>query len=306
MRSRLDAVSVVVYRGVKSSGRTVVVLLSLLIFAAQLAFTGYALLAEPSLGVVTLLSVVPALLLAGYVWYEDVTSREPLSLLLVTFLFGVLFAGFAAVVDSVLQIGFELIPVVGMALFFYLAVGPIEETVKWLAVRLYAYRSDRFDAVIDGAVYGAVAGLGFATVENSLYISQQYLTAVQAGTQPFQTVFFTAGQRALVGPGHVIYSAFAGYYLGLAKFNREHAGPIVVKGLLVAAFIHGTYDTLVTYLPLTPVGFLGFVIVYDGFWGYVLYRKLARYRRTYRRAMKGTGEAADASVDQESVPEFER
>lgn len=43
--------------------------------------------------------------------------------------------------------------------------------MKLLAVRLYAYNDARFAAVIDGAVYGTIAGLGFATIENGIHIS---------------------------------------------------------------------------------------------------------------------------------------
>nr|WP_227380849.1 PrsW family intramembrane metalloprotease [Haladaptatus halobius] len=214
---------------------------------------------------------------------------EPLPILVGTFLLGLLFAGFAAVFNSYTEPLFSQIPIVGMVIFFYIIVAPIEETVKWLAVRLFAYRSDKFDAVIDGAVYGAMAGLGFATIENAIYISQEVLKSTSTD------LLLRAGQTAVVrlfaGPGHVIYSAFAGYYLGLAKFNRENAGPIVVKGLLIAAFIHATYNTLVgfvpglisTFLPAVPhtMAYIGFVIVYDGFFGYLLYRKIERYRGLY-------------------------
>ena len=95
------------------------------------------------------------------------------------------------------------------------------------------------------------------------------------------------------GPGHVIYSAFAGYYLGLAKFNPRDAGPIVVKGLIIAALIHAVYNSLssvvpgvVTYVFNVPwfLAFVGFVVVYDGLFGYLLYRKLKRYAAAYHVA----------------------
>ncbi|PSQ18418.1 PrsW family intramembrane metalloprotease, partial [Halobacteriales archaeon QS_7_69_60] len=177
--------------------------------------------------------------------------------------------------------------------------------VKMLAVRLYAYRDDRFDSVVDGAVYGAVAGLGFATIENVLYITQnlqgsgalitaatidvvaQFSETVDEGSQ-------ITAVRSLAGPGHVIYSAFAGYYLGLAKFNRENAVPIIIKGIIIAAFIHATYNTLAGIVPglvglVVPgvpalVVFFGFVVVYAGLFFAILYRKLQRYRRAYERA----------------------
>jgi RsiW-degrading membrane proteinase PrsW (M82 family) len=249
--------------------------------------------------VFTQLSVLPALGLAVYLYVTDVTTSEPLYLLAATFVLAVLFAGFAGVLNTLTNVGLEslglTVGVVGFVVqiaTFFVVVGPVEETVKLLAVRLYAYRSPAFDAVIDGAVYGAVAGLGFATIENAVYISGQ----TQGIGDPLNLVA-TGGAitavRALAGPGHVIYSAFAGYYLGLAKFNPDRAGPIVVKGLLIAALIHATYNSLAGVAPQLIagyfgipwfLGFLGFVLVYDGLFGLVLLRKIERYRRAYRDA----------------------
>jgi len=295
-RSRLDRLSVRLYRLLLRGARAFVVLVALLIILGEFVLTGLATIAEPAVGAYILLSIVPALGVAVYLWRADATMREPLDTLLVTFLLGVLFAGFAAVFNSVADPLFSAIPYVGLALFFYLVVAPVEETVKWLAIRLYAFRTPEFNAVIDGAVYGAVAGLGFATIENAAYIGQQYLEAAGTGSA-LPATLRTAAVRSLAGPGHVIYSAFAGYYLGLAKYNRENAGPIVVKGLLIAALAHGTYNTLVGVVPAAvsaltgvalPIAFIGFILAYDGALGYVLYRKVTRY-----------GEAYDATAGEE-------
>ena len=78
-------------------------------------------------------------------------------------------------------------------------------------------------------------------------------------------------------PLHVLLTALAGYYLGLAKANQASYTPIVVKGLLIAALLHGIYDTLATYLS-SVVGF-GVAVVYVGGVGLLLYRKLSRYQR---------------------------
>jgi len=316
-RTGLDRLSVGTYRWLVRVARWFVILLALIILLAQFALTGLAAIVNPVVGAFILLSVVPALALAAYVWVTDVTMREPLGLLVGTYLLGILLAGFAAVLNTIAQGYFRVLPVVGTALFFYLIVGPVEETVKWLAVRLYAYRDDRFGAVVDGAVYGAIAGLGFATIENTIYIAQQYLTAIQAGsvTSPlFQAALPTAFVRSFAGPGHVIYSAFAGYYLGLAKFNPENAGPIAVKGLLIAAFIHGTYNTVVTYMgPIASILgiavapallFLGFVVVYDGILLYALFRKISRYRAAYRATGAGGVRAeGEGATEVEDAPE---
>ena len=233
VRGPLDRLSVALHASALTLGRVTIVLLAVSILVSQFVLGGLGAIADPVVGTVTVLSVVPAVGLAGYVWRADVTSREPLSLLVATFLLGVLFAGFAAVINAMFApaalvftdaVGVEAL---GLLIVFYVIVGPVEEGVKLLAVRLYAFRDARFDAVVDGAVYGAVAGFGFATIENALYITQ---TTGDVGMGVFAAGGSIVTVRALAGPGHVIYSAFAGYYLGLAKFNPEQAGPSSSRG----------------------------------------------------------------------------
>jgi RsiW-degrading membrane proteinase PrsW (M82 family) len=308
-RGPLDTVSAGIYRVLVASTRLFVIGVALLIL---IGIGGLSALTDPQIGALTLLSALPALGLAIYVRRTDVTSGEPLSLLVGTFLLGVLTANFAAVLNSVTKGYFSALGFVGNALFFFLIVGPVEETVKLLAVRLYAYGHDRFEAVVDGAVYGAVAGLGFATIENALYITQSLDAPTASGLGLIGVGGGITAIRALAGPGHVIYSAFAGYYLGLAKFNPENRGPIVVKGLLIAAVIHATYNTTVgigsglvaiaTGLPQLPSYFV-YVLLYDGFFGLLLFRKIRRYSHTYR-SVHETEEAEESAFDVEAT-EFE-
>jgi RsiW-degrading membrane proteinase PrsW (M82 family) len=224
-RSLLDRFSVMLYGLLHASRRWVLLVVALVLFVVQLSFAGLLVVRQPNLGVLALLSAVPAIALVAYVWYGDPTRREPIDTLAITFVLAVLFAAIAALVNTLLGGVFELIPLIGMPLFFFLVVGPIEETVKWLAIRTYAYESESFDAVIDGAVYGAVAGLGFATIENALYIAQGYLQAASLGEMAqLQRAIGTSLSRALVGPGHVLYSAFAGYYLIQRESPAVHGG----------------------------------------------------------------------------------
>ena len=298
-RTALDRLAALVYRLLLLAGRVAVVLAALGILVVQVALGGLsAAETDPRVVAMVVLSVVPALLLAAYVWRSDVTERQPAGLLVATFLLGVLFAMFAAVVNGLFQPAFGTLGVVGVPLYFYLVVAPVEETVKLLAVRLHAFQ--RFESVVDGAVYGAAAGLGFATIENYPYITRT-VAASDADVALVGAAGGIAAVRALAGPGHVIYSSLAGYYLGLARFNRENAGPIVVKGLLLAAFVHGSYNVLVT--PVSGLlgaaiawgdgpwaGYVAFVVAYDGLLGLMLYRKLRRYGRAYRETAPTAGE----------------
>ncbi len=285
-RTIIDRFSIHLYRYLHHAARAITILIAAFISLILILISGFAVFINPLVGLFVILSIIPALLITYFVWRADIIIREPLSMLIATFILGILFASFAAVFNTFTRPFFSFIPYIGTILFFFIIVGPVEETVKWLAIRLYAYRTPTFQTVLDGAVYGAVAGLGFATIENTLYISQQYLTTIQAGTipgQPVQAVLPIAFSRTLAGPGHVLYSAFAGYYLGLAKFNPEHAGPIVIKGLFVAAVVHALYNTLVSLLPLTLIAFIGFIVIYDGTLAYIIYRKINRYHHYYRQ-----------------------
>jgi RsiW-degrading membrane proteinase PrsW (M82 family) len=290
-RNRLDRLATTLYWLGSASARALVVLLAAAILFSQIALGSIGVIQDrPLVLVFALFSVAPALAIAAYIWHGDVARREPLSTLVVTFVLAVLFASFAAVINSALGgsiAGGSLLIVP----FYFLVVGPVEEVVKLAAVRLHAFRTPQFDTVLDGAIYGAVAGLGFATIENVVYVTQGAVNAASnVGVTPLESAFQTAASRTFAGPGHVLYSSIAGYYLGLAKFNREDAGAIVIKGLLIAAVIHATYNSLVGIVPtlIAQTGVmthweavLGFIVAYDVLVGLYLYGKLSRYKSIY-------------------------
>ena len=309
VRGRIDRLAEVVWWAAAGSARLAVIGVAFLLL---IGIGGLAALTDPEIGLLTLLSAAPAVGLAAYVYSTDVTSSEPLSLLVATFLLGVLTANFAAVLNGVLRPYFGVLGVVGSVLFFFIVVGPIEEGVKLLAVRLYAYTDDRFNSVLDGAVYGAMAGLGFAVIENALYITRELpATELEVGLGLIGAGGGITAVRALAGPGHVIYSAIAGYYLGLAKFNPGRRGPIVVKGILIAAFVHATYNAtvgigsgligLLTGLSgLAPS--LIYIVIYDGFLGLFLLGKVQHYRDSYHEA---NAPNATANEFESELTEFE-
>lgn len=282
VRSFFDAAIVRLLGALVDQRRRFFITLAFSLFLGQITLVSLILLEAPFLGILSVLSVVPAVLLVVKIWSSDPTKSEPLSLIAVTFVLAILFASFAAILNSLFLPAFEMIPVLGLPLFFFLVVGPVEEFVKLLAVRAHAFESRQFQTVVDGVVYGAVAGLGFAAIENLIYIVFFSVT-----TTPFESIIeqqYAVGiavTRSFVGPGHVIFSAWAGFYLGLAKFNPEHRLPIICKGLLIAAAIHALYNTVVSLVPLPPLWFGLFIVVYYLFWLGLLYRKVRRYRTLY-------------------------
>lgn len=135
-------------------------------------------------------------------------------------------------------------------------VGPVEEAGKFLAVRLGVYRSLHFEEPLDGLVYGAAASLGFASLENLLYVLV-WGPEVMLVRAPFSTL------------AHVVFGSVWGYGLGLRHSGR---GAWVVWGsLAVAAALHGAFNILLfTSLPwsglaLAIIGGAGVYLLFT--WG---------------------------------------
>ena len=292
-RTRMDRFSLRLYGFLAGATRSVTLALALTFVFIELGLVATTLIDRPILGLLSFVSIVPALLLAVYIWRADPTEREPIPTLVATFLLGVVFAAFAAVINTLgmgvlNDVGIETLAIVP---FFFLVVGPVEETVKWLAVRFHAYRTPHFQTAVDGAVYGAMAGLGFATIENLTYVVGTVGT--NGGTAV--TVSGVAVTRAIVGPNHVLWAAISGYYLGLAKIVSSNRGPIIVKGIAIPAFLHGFYNStagFVTNLLSSIFGgdalawLLVYVLVFSGLVASYLFRKIRRAREYYEDQMR--------------------
>ncbi|MCO8243998.1 PrsW family glutamic-type intramembrane protease [Haladaptatus sp. AB643] len=292
-RTLMDRFSLRLYGFLAEAVRGATLVLALTFVFIELGLVATTLEKRPILGLLSFVSIVPALLLALYIWRVDPTEREPIPTLVATFLLGVVFAAFAAVINTfgmgvLNDVGIETLAIVP---FFFLVVGPVEETVKWLAVRFHAYRTPHFQTAVDGAVYGAMAGLGFATIENLTYVVGTVGT--NGGTAV--TVSGVAVTRAIVGPNHVLWAAISGYYLGLAKIVSSNRGPIIVKGIAIPAFLHGFYNStagFVTNLLSSIFGgdalawLLVYVLVFSGLVASYLFRKIRRAREYYEDQMR--------------------
>ncbi len=135
-------------------------------------------------------------------------------------------------------------------------VGPIvEESAKAiiLVVLFVAYRRE-FDDVLDGIVYGAMVGLGFALVENVFYLQSAAYDNLPDGAGPdignmFSLWILRAG---LFGLNHSMFTAFTGAALGLARSLKVgwQRGIVPVLGLGVAMFFHGIHNLLTSLVGL--------------------------------------------------------
>ena len=285
--SAFDRLLLSVYTAVRDNLRYVAVAAVALVVVTNVSVAVAGLFLSPLVGAFTFVSLIPAILVAVYVWESNPLDRTFSLGVAGAYVLGVLFCGLAYVLNTAAQPWFAALPV-GTALFFFLFVGPVEETVKLAAAYLSGYDSRLFRGAIDGAAYGAFAALGFVTAENALYI-------VGDGIFTASPFVGTLVARAGIGPAHVIWSAIAGYYLGLAKTTPDYTGPVVLKGVVVAAVLHATYNTFVTYrgaiaesvaigVPADTASTVVYAVFllafYAGVW-LLLERLVRRYRRAY-------------------------
>ncbi len=112
----------------------------------------------------------------------------------------------------------------------------VEETFKWIAMFAMSYRSKKFDETYDGIAYGAFSSMGFACIENLLYV-----------VLGFSVV--TGILRAITAvPGHFCYGVIMGYFMSKARYNKENgkSGIIyILLGILIPTALHALYDYLI-------------------------------------------------------------
>jgi protease PrsW len=119
-----------------------------------------------------------------------------------------------------------------------LVVGFMQEFLKYCAIRYTVFDLAEFDERIDGIIYGAAVGLGFATMLNIIYVVGN--NGVDLGRGAIQV-----GVTSLA---HASFSAVVGYCLARAKFERM--GPLwIPAGLTLAALLNGVVSYLLHQLP---------------------------------------------------------
>jgi protease PrsW len=206
------------------------------------------------LQIVFVLAIAPGVFWLWYFYRKDKFEPEPLNLIRNVFLVGALGVVPAFILEMPFGIFEKLLPGIGPYLGMVVVAPVVEETTKFLVVRWMIYKNPEFDEPLDGVVYAAAAALGFASAENLGYVMGQ----IQHGAGAVATVGVV---RAFLSvPGHALFSSMWGYALGFAKFSDPARGrTLVVRGLLLAMILHGTFNFLCFLGPYWALGMLIFV-----------------------------------------------
>ena len=191
-----------------------------------------------------LAALVPAAFLMVQVYRLDRIEKEPAELLLKLVLFGALSGLAAGAIEGALTRLLDVTlggSMLRLVLENFLAVALVEEACKRWVVLKFAWRHPAFDYRFDAVVYCVFSALGFAALENILYVAEYG--------------FAVAVSRALLSvPGHCFFAVYMGIYLGQAKMAEramqryyielpdETPGQYLRASLLVPTLLHGFWD----------------------------------------------------------------
>jgi RsiW-degrading membrane proteinase PrsW (M82 family) len=192
-------------------------------------------------------AIAPALLLLWLVVVAD-SRPEPPRVVWTAVILGAL----SAILAGLLELWLQHIPItndpwLAVDVSALLFVGIPEETVKISIIAAIALRARDFDEPMDGVVYGAAVGLGFAAVENLLYV-------VGAGTN-WETMAIIRGVLSV--PFHGALGAIAGAYIARARFggalrafSRWRRPRLFLSAWLIPVVLHSLFDTSLFSIPI--------------------------------------------------------
>jgi protease PrsW len=167
--------------------------------------------------------LAPGVALLSFFYLKDKYEPEPIRLVFRLFLIGALLVFPIMVLQYAFQLEYSLSPLIDA----FIISGLSEEFFKWFVVYYTVFKHAEFNEHYDGVVYAVAASLGFATLENILYI--------------FANGIDTAFVRAVLPvPSHALFGVIMGYYFGKSKMNNNKK--LLVVSLIIPAILHGIYN----------------------------------------------------------------
>lgn len=228
------------------------------------------------------IALAPAIALGLGVYFTDRFDKEPLPVLFKVFLWGCISVVPTVIVERTLSYFNFFSGIAGSAFSAFLVAGLTEEFFKREVVLRAVFRAKAFNEKLDGIIYAVFAALGFAAIENIMYVFVSYPANPYIGLQ--RGIFSV--------PTHVLLGVTMGYYLSLAKFsyNTNFERMYLRKAWIIPALMHGFYD----FILMTSAEALLFLFI-----PYVLYlwianlKKLNRYYQDSKEKFSHTSPSSD-------------
>ncbi len=212
------------------------------------------------------LAIAPVLIITIYIYVRDKFNREPFWLLTLSLIGGMFSVIPVLITGALTDLMIPYLQGIQRPIYeAFIQAGFVEELFKLLVVLLLVWRSRHFDERFDGIVYAVFVSMGFALVENILYV---FDGGIGTGLVRIVTAV----------PAHAIFGISMGYYLGMAKFNPWRRSSYIALALIVPWLLHGFYDVVIMigndWLLIVFVVYLIFMYIY----GFRKIRELARLK----------------------------
>lgn len=222
-----------------------------------------------------IIAVTPAIIGLFAIYLSDRVDREPTKLLILTYVLGALAVIPSIIVEEIL-IKFNVFTGVLQAFYNAFIVAALtEEFFKRLVVLKVPFKTSYFNEKLDGIVYAVFAALGFATVENIMYVVFTYTNNPFIGL--YRGIFSV--------PAHGIFGITMGYYISLSRFDKDkiRKKSNLRKSLIMPIILHGLFDfILMAGIPELTLLFVPYVV----FLWWLNERKLATFIFDSRNRIK--------------------
>jgi len=195
---------------------------------------------------------LPALAWLIFFSLEDRLHPEPKRMVAKVFIVGILSAAAAALIQILLQ-KFVLmkLEISDLNPISLISLSFIEEFIKFAAVYFTIKGSRFFDEPVDAMIYMITGALGFAAIENSLFLFQRAPQIV------LEIIVIRSVGATLL---HALASGFVGFYWAHRK---------LILGLTIATLLHGLFNYLISQFSGAPIYatailiFASFFLFYD-------------------------------------------
>ncbi len=196
--------------------------------------------------IILLTALLPIAILVYHIYCKDKKSPEPTGQLVKAFLWGILSVPLSFCISIPLGLigvySVEATSILGSISTAFLGAAIPEEIAKFIMLWLLLRKNRYFDEKMDGIVYAVCVSLGFAALENIMYLFTNADSYLSVGIA-----------RAIFAvPGHFCFGILMGYYYSLAKFYPK--APKKNKALILVApiTVHGLYDSILFIINVTP------------------------------------------------------
>ncbi|UOQ42687.1 glutamic-type intramembrane protease PrsW [Halobacillus salinarum] len=175
-------------------------------------------------------AIAPAIAIMTFIYLSKRIGLEPLPLIIRMFIIGailvfpLMFIQYAFESEGYFQSHFMRSLVLA---------GLLEEFFKWFFLLFVAYRHANFDHPYDGIIYGVAISLGFATLENIIYL---FANGIEIAI--LRAVFPVSS--------HALFGILMGYYIGKAKFSIHHKRIYLLYSFIIPFLLHSIYDYILS------------------------------------------------------------